>query len=95
MVAWKIPGDSVFVPNVVTPNGDQWNEYFEVYLESGDEFSMKVFNRYGQEVWSGDNANPRWDPSEAAAGTYFWMLTSHSKCSDRRVTKGWVQVLKE
>ena len=95
MVTTKIPVDSVFVPNVITPNGDEWNENFEVYAEGVDEFYVKVFSRYGQEVWSGGNGSPSWDAADVNSGVYFWVLSYRSQCVTQKNQKGWVQVLKD
>jgi hypothetical protein len=95
MIARKIPADSVFAPNVITPNGDPWNEAFEVYVEGVDEFFVRVFNRYGQKVWSGGNDSPPWTAADVTSGVYFWALSYQSQCSGNKEQKGWVQVLKE
>jgi hypothetical protein len=95
MAVWKIPSDSVFVPNVITPNGDAWNEDFEIYSEGVDDFSVKVFGRYGQEVWSGSRGSRPWRATDVSAGVYFWVLSYRSPCSNHKEQKGWVHVLKE
>lgn len=50
------------VPNVFTPNGDENNDEFGVVFTSGkyDIKSMKIFNRWGQMVFSG-TGDERWD----------------------------------
>jgi hypothetical protein len=95
MTLTKIPADSVFVPNVITPNGDPWNENFEVYVEGIDEYVLKVFGRYGREVWSGRKESAPWNAADVSSGVYFWVLSYRSHCSEGNDRKGWVQVLKE
>jgi len=71
------------VPNVFSPNGDGVNDEF--YLEQGafdrcyDVLSIKVYNRWGQQVFESEDAQFRWDGNdengkEMAAGTYFVIL---------------------
>jgi hypothetical protein len=95
MVTTKIPVDSIFVPNVITPNGDRWNENFDVYAEGVDEFYVKVFSRYGQEVWSGGSDSPSWNAASVPSGVYFWILSYRSQCTTEKEQKGWVQVIKD
>jgi len=57
--------DGFHVPNTFTPNGDGHNDLFEVYTNALDDFSLIVFNRYGEEVFNSDVENiSGWD------GTY-------------------------
>ena len=95
MVTHIIDTDSVFVPNVITPNGDPLNEALEVYVEGAEDYSLNVFNRHGQHIWSTQNINHSWDAADVSSGTYFWLLSYKSKCATAKVLKGWVQVLKE
>jgi hypothetical protein len=95
MILTTIPADSVYVPNVITPNGDRWNENFEIYVEGIDEYSLKIFGRYGREVWSGRKDTAPWNAADVSSGVYFWVLSYRSQCSEGNDRKGWVQVLKE
>lgn len=90
----KIPADSIFIPNVITPNGDQWNEGFEVYTEGIADFSIRIFSRHGQEIWSGRKGSTPWNATNASSGVYFWTLSYRSQCSNNKEQKGWIQVLK-
>lgn len=58
----------VFVPNAFTPNGDGNNDVFEIYGEDIKTVSMKVFNRWGELVYSTTNSLAGWD------GTYKGIL---------------------
>ena len=54
----------VFVPNSFTPNGDGNNDLFLVYGESIKTVNLKVFNRWGELVFTGESMFAGWD------GTY-------------------------
>jgi gliding motility-associated-like protein len=72
------------LPNVFTPNGDEFNERFQPQTYAITEASMKIFNRWGRPVFSFDGAVPPvdlwgWDGTinggaKAAAGTYYYIL---------------------
>lgn len=53
-----------FIPNAFTPNGDGNNDLFEIYGEDIKSVSLKVFNRWGELVYSTTNSLAGWD------GTY-------------------------
>ncbi|MBD3638008.1 MAG: gliding motility-associated C-terminal domain-containing protein [Crocinitomicaceae bacterium] len=71
----------LFIPEVVTPNGDGKNDVFEI---SGIELlpnTVQIFNRWGQKVyestdyqndWNGTNANGK----ELVDDTYFYVVTA-------------------
>lgn len=76
-------GCNLFVPNAFTPNGDGINDKF--VLKTGDnceyqEFSMKIFDRWGRLVYSSDSPSPEraWDGTfdgqELGQGVYIWDL---------------------
>ncbi|MBP9083175.1 MAG: PKD domain-containing protein [Bacteroidia bacterium] len=52
----------LFIPNVFTPNNDGLNDLFELkYTELCDEISIKIYNRWGQQVFQSDNKQFKWD----------------------------------
>lgn len=70
---------TVFVPNAFTPNGDGKNDWFR-FVAAGIknvEF-FRVYNRWGQMVYSNPTPSPGWDGKVAGklqeSGTYVWMI---------------------
>jgi len=51
----------VFIPSAFSPNGDGNNDVFKVYSKVLDEFSIVVYNRWGQNVWSSTSPDGSWD----------------------------------
>ena len=76
------------MPNVVTPNGDGKNDYFEMcndqfcdqrfFLPIDDcenQFlGIDIYNRWGRTVYTNPSRNFRWDPKGFSTGTYFYVL---------------------
>lgn len=61
--------DMIEVPNVFTPNGDQTNSYFQIFVPGGtlDDIAlltMKIYSRWGNLVYDNDTPDTGWD------GTY-------------------------
>ncbi|MFD1467299.1 gliding motility-associated C-terminal domain-containing protein [Hymenobacter caeli] len=79
----------VFVPNVITANDDALNATFQPRF-SCRPASLKVFSRWGQEVYATADYHNDWDAHGLAAGLYYYLLRD----ADDRQVKGWVQVVR-
>lgn len=69
----------VAIPNAFTPNADNKNDFFRPILNCpAAEYSFKIFNRYGQEIFASINPDDKWDGtingSDAELGVYFYLL---------------------
>ena len=72
--------------NVITPNGDGFNDAFEPQLE-GDfvNIEMEIYDRWGKRVYRQEGKEaPRWDATGMPDGVYFcaidyWCATSAKK----------------
>jgi gliding motility-associated-like protein len=90
----RILGDSIFIPNVITPNGDGFNDRFDVYTEGIDHYSLRIFDRYGSEAFRSDGKTPDWQ-GDGTSGVYFWFLSYHAQCKNRQLEfRGTLHVLR-
>lgn len=71
----------VTYPNIFTPNGDNWNDFFIPINYTGCEFEnyqVTIFNRWGKVVFASSNPDQFWDGknngNECEAGTYYYSL---------------------
>ena len=90
-ITFSLRGSSVHLYNAFSPNGDGTNDVFRVKTQSLLSFRMKIFNRWGQEVASGNQDTL---PIEYENGyTYYvcWDGTYHG----RRVEDGVYFILVE
>ncbi len=96
MTIYKVPSDSLFVPNVITPNGDHKNDSFEIYASEGiKNYTLLIINRYGKNVFSytGNEPKPGWTGEGLTTGVYFWSLSYFDTCIQRaRVFNGTVTI---
>ncbi|QSE98719.1 FG-GAP-like repeat-containing protein [Fulvivirga lutea] len=69
----------VFIPNLFTPNGDGNNDEFRVFGTGIQSIILRVFDRYGQEVFMTDDPDKSWDGmiagKQAASGNYIWTVS--------------------
>ena len=94
MTAKRIPADTIFVPNIITPNGDGYNDHFTIYKEGFDKYSLFIINRYGSVVFVANENSERW-PGEGSSGIYFWALNYFAACENReRQIKGILHVVR-
>ena len=78
--------DDVVISKAITPNGDQWNEYFQI---SGVELcgfviDVKLFNRWGALVYQSENYQNNWNGIASSGslgasgtvpnGTYYYIV---------------------
>lgn len=68
-----------FIPNAFSPNGDQQNDVFKAHIAcTTTNFSMSIYNRYGQRIFQTMSPDKGWDgtfndqPSDI--GTYFFYI---------------------
>ncbi len=66
------------VPNVFTPNGDGYNDVFEIEYQNIETFEIRIYNRWGMLVYHSTNLDKPWDGSingeKATEGVYFWEI---------------------
>lgn len=65
----------IIIPNAFSPNGDGFNDVFEVkYLEIYPNSELIIFNRWGNKIYSSADYKNDWDGENQPDGTYFYVL---------------------
>lgn len=90
--------DSLFLPNVFTPNGDGLNDHFIIGSNGTDKFSVIVYSRWGsviyksdvvqQVVWDGRTP----DGTLVEPGVYYYVVTQESGEIDYPPKQGFVHI---
>ena len=92
-----------YVPNVFTPDGDEYNQTFQPVFYSGYDpydFHMTIYNRWGEIVFETYNASIGWDGTYGSRGlvedgTYIWQIEFKETMSDKHHKhRGHVTILK-
>lgn len=82
----------VYVPNSFTPNTDGYNDVWGVVGAEEREFSLALFDRWGQEIWRSNDPVVGWDGTVAGKpvppGAYVYLITYRDRCdsSETEVT---------
>ena len=70
---------SIFVPNAFTPNGDNTNDIFYVYTNGASEFSLDIFDRWGNLIHHSTDPFQGWDGKYQGTlvqnDVYVWKVT--------------------
>ncbi|GAB2942539.1 hypothetical protein GCM10027048_03940 [Hymenobacter coalescens] len=88
------PAPDFLPPNVFTPNNDDKNEFFAL-PDLPPDFceqrfaSVKIFSRWGNQVFQSPERNFRWEGRGVSAGVYYYLV----EYTDGRTFKGTVTVL--
>lgn len=51
----------ILIPNVFTPNNDGLNDKYEILATGIKEYSLVLFNRWGQVIFTSDDVTKQWD----------------------------------
>jgi gliding motility-associated-like protein len=63
------------IPNIITPNGDPYNQYFFIpNLEYYPDSKLIVYNRWGRKVYESSNYQNDWDGGDSSDGVYYFVL---------------------
>jgi gliding motility-associated-like protein len=81
----------IVVPNIITPNGDDENEYFVIKNLSTNNWQLEVYNRWGRQVYQKKDYNNTWNATGQPNGVYFYLL--HNNATGQQY-KGQVEVIR-
>ncbi|MDN5200039.1 gliding motility-associated C-terminal domain-containing protein [Fulvivirgaceae bacterium BMA10] len=65
----------IFVPNVFTPNQDEYNEYFIIKGIRHQRWHLSIYNRWGKKVYKNNNYKNDWNGDSLETGIYFYYLS--------------------
>jgi gliding motility-associated-like protein len=81
----------VIIPNIITPNGDPQNEFFVLKGLTPSDWSIRIFDRWGRQVYDRAKYDNGWNATGQAAGLYYYLL-SNPATGERH--QGWVEVVR-
>jgi len=89
------------IPNIITPNGDAFNDYFWVPNVHLKELDIQIFNRWGTKVGAISDPNHYWDIPKAhwkgddhESGVYFYTIQAIGKDGVHFNRQGTFQLVK-
>ena len=96
------PPAPAYVPDAFTPNNDGVNDRLMVFLREPLRFDLRIFNRWGNLIFTSDTVTQTWDGTCAGSpcpvGTYAWVMTyqlaNPDQTTQEYVKKGQVLLLR-
>jgi gliding motility-associated-like protein len=86
-----LPPCNIIIPNIITPNGDNANEFFKIYnIEHHPNTSITIFDRWGIKVYENPDYHNEWKADGVGDGTYFYIIN----VPDDKSYSGFVTVFK-
>ncbi|MBK7963973.1 MAG: gliding motility-associated C-terminal domain-containing protein [Bacteroidetes bacterium] len=82
----------MFVPSSFSPNDDGINDFFRSYSGDVYEYSLTIFNLYGQELFVSNHPEQGWDGTHenevCQNGIYTWQIKYQGPDLKRRTVRG-------
>ena len=95
------PNTEVIIPNVFTPNGDDKNDVLSfVNIDDTQDFSLRIYNRWGVKVFETSDASNHWDGKNKngkdmdEAVYYFEIVFTDICSSEARLETGFVHLMR-
>ncbi len=94
------PYFTLYVPNAFSPNGDGINDVFYAIGEYVETFDMRIFDRWGNEIYFTGDINKGWNGAKANTGgiakedVYVYMITATDALRKSHSYKGTVTLIK-
>ena len=90
---------NVQVPNIISPNGDGFNDYFQIQYEGVQDLSLlRIYNRWGELVYETRTIDVFWDGTfrgqQLNPGVYVYYLEGHCLNSEEFHMTGNVTIIK-
>lgn len=80
------------IPNVFTPNEDQKNDTWKTKEPFLVQASVKVYNRWGEAVFSSNSPSFEWTGKDNVSGSYFYHIEGTRFDGKAFIQKGWVEL---
>ena len=91
----------LFAPNSFTPDGDEFNDRWRVYVEGIDilSFHLIIYNRWGKVVFESFDPEGEWDGTyrgrRVPEGTFIWRLEARDRENDEKFeVDGYITVIR-
>lgn len=90
-ISYDFDGCSLFIPNAFTPDENRLNDQFNALGENITNYSLQIFNRWGNLCFETNSLNIGWDGKEngsaAPQGVYSYILKYRGKIKGKEVKK--------
>jgi gliding motility-associated-like protein len=91
--------ENLVVPNVFTPNGDGKNDVFHVTAGGMKTYSIEIFNRWGEKVFTADSPEIDWTGTSQSGlnepdGAYYYQINAVDYKGKQYSLDGYIQLIR-
>lgn len=91
----------IYAPNSFTPDGDEFNQTWRIFIEGIDQFDfeLQIFDRWGEVLWESHDPTASWDGTYNGKivpyGGYTWVVRTRDILTDKKYTwNGHINVIR-
>lgn len=84
-------GNPLFIPNLISPNGDELNDGFQIRGIRPSIWNLDVFDRWGKNVFTTSAYDLNWKGESLVSGVYFYVLENPDGI---RRFSGWIEIVR-
>ena len=82
---------TLYAPNVFSPDGDGTNDYFTFQGQGVENYSLEIYNRWGQLVFQANELTDQWNGNyrgnPAPLGTYVYQVKATNVTGENIIVK--------
>ncbi len=82
---------TLYAPNVFSPDGDGTNDFFAFKGQGVENYSLEIYNRWGQMVFQANDLSNEWNGdyrgTPAPLGTYVYQVKAANFTGDNIIVK--------
>jgi gliding motility-associated-like protein len=92
----------LFLPNIITPNGDGLNDYYDIDITGEISYDLAIYNRWGETLYQSkkdfEDEKGNWnglsdDGLDVPSGVYFYIFNYKDRCNpDNQQISGTITV---
>lgn len=96
----EVISDTISIPNVFTPNGDNINDVFVIFARGFQNLEVSIFDRWGLKMWSSSGTTSAWDGKntngkECPSGTYYYIVKATKYDSTIKEFSGFLTLIRQ
>lgn len=85
-------GNTIFIPNIFSPNGDGINDDFITKTDNIKDFQFEIYDRRGLIVFETSSNNVYWNGKNkkgevCSEDTYFYLLRAEKYTGEKRIIR--------
>ena len=92
------PNFTIYIPNTFTPNRDLKNDVFYVYGEGILEMELRIYDRWGQQIFFTDDIHIGWDgkldDKQVPEGVYVYKLIYKDGTNKKNYLRGTITLIR-